>query len=136
MCIRDRYNINGNNYFKLRDVAQAMKEKKAQFEVIWNSNKQSIFITKDEPYTTIGGELPRFFESKNQTATPTTAKVFVDGTEVSFTAYNINGNNYFKLRDLGEKLDFLVEWNGADNQVIIGSHMAVSYTHLCPYWHG
>ena len=32
------------------------------------------------------------------TATTTTSSVLVDGKSVTFDAYNINGNNYFKLR--------------------------------------
>ena len=29
------------------------------------------------------------------------------------------GNNYFKLRDIGRALDFSVEWDGANNAIII-----------------
>ena len=34
------------------------------------------------------------------TANPTTSMVLIDGVEKSFEAYNINDNNYFKLRDI------------------------------------
>ena len=30
---------------------------------------------------------------------------------MQFTAYNIGGNNYFKLRDIGEAFDFGVDWD-------------------------
>ena len=33
------------------------------------------------------------------------------------TAYNIDGNNYFKLRDLGEKFNFGVDYDEATNTV-------------------
>ena len=33
------------------------------------------------------------------TAVPATANIFVDGVSKPFDAYNINGNNYVKLRD-------------------------------------
>ena len=36
-----------------------------------------------------------------------------DGSEVQFTAYHIEGNNYFKLRDIGEAFDFGVDWDEA-----------------------
>ena len=35
-------------------------------------------------------------------ATLSTNRILVDGQEVHLTAYNINGNNYVKLRDIGE----------------------------------
>ena len=50
---------------------------------------------------------------------PTGSKLLVDGREVSFTAYNIGGNNYFKLRDIGQLFDFGVGWDGATRTVTI-----------------
>ena len=47
------------------------------------------------------------------TTTPTTSTVYVDGKAVKFESYTINGNNYFKLRDVGQMFDFEVDWDGA-----------------------
>ena len=47
-------------------------------------------------------------------ATPTASKVFIDGVEVSFEAYNIGGSNYFKLRDLASAV------NGSVKQFKVG----------------
>ena len=44
------------------------------------------------------------------TAEPTWQKIFVDGEQVSMTAYNIAGNNYVKLRDIGQRVGFNVYW--------------------------
>ena len=40
-----------------------------------------------------------------------TNRILVDGQEVRLTAYNINGNNYVKLRDIGEQVGFNVYWD-------------------------
>lgn len=45
------------------------------------------------------------------TATLNQAPIYVDGTRVELTAYNIGGYNYFKLRDIAELVDFGVEWD-------------------------
>ena len=45
-------------------------------------------------------------------ATLSTNRILVDGEEVHLTAYNINGNNYVKLRDIGEQVGFNVYWDG------------------------
>ena len=43
--------------------------------------------------------------------TLSTNRVLVDGQEVRLTAYNINGNNYVMLRDIGRAVGFNVYWN-------------------------
>ena len=44
------------------------------------------------------------------TAEPTWQNIYVDGKQVSMTAYNIIGNNYVKLRDIGQQVGFNVYW--------------------------
>ena len=39
--------------------------------------------------------------SEAAVAEPTWQKIYVDGRQVSMTAYNIAGNNYVRLRDIG-----------------------------------
>lgn len=43
-------------------------------------------------------------------AQPTWQPIFVDGQQVEMEAYNINGNNYVKLRDIGKEVGFNVYW--------------------------
>ena len=43
--------------------------------------------------------------------------VYVDGQRVYLTAYQIGGNNYVKLRDIGEAVGFNVYWDGTSVQV-------------------
>lgn len=43
-------------------------------------------------------------------AQPTWQPIYVDGQQVQMTAYNINGNNYVKLRDIGKEVGFNVYW--------------------------
>ena len=47
-------------------------------------------------------------------ATPfaeTGQRILLNGQEIQLTGYTINGNNYFKLRDLGKALNFYVGWS-------------------------
>ena len=37
-------------------------------------------------------------------------RIVVDGKEAQMEAYVINGNNYVKLRDIGEQVGFNVCW--------------------------
>lgn len=112
----DAYNINGNNYFKLRDLAYVLSGTEKQFEVGWDGANNSISLTSGTVYTVIGGEMASK-GTGNKAPMATTSKIVLDGKEVSFTAYNIENNNYFKLRDIGEAFDFAVIWD-SDNNVI------------------
>ena len=55
-------------------------------------------------------------------ATPTTdidQRITLDGQEIELIGYVINGNNYFQLRDLGDKLGFGVSWDNDTHTVVI-----------------
>ena len=43
-------------------------------------------------------------------AEPSTQTFFVDGKQVYLQAYAIGGNNYVKLRDIGQAVGFNVYW--------------------------
>jgi hypothetical protein len=63
------------------------------------------------------------------TARPTAAAVLVNGRQVTFDAYNISDNNYFKLRDLafvlsGTGSQFEVRWDSVNNAIILTSGQA------------
>ena len=51
------------------------------------------------------------FTRGNQEAIPSWQPIYVDGEQVSMEAYNINGNNYVKLRDIGREVGFNVYWS-------------------------
>ena len=51
------------------------------------------------------------------TAVLSTQPIYVDGQQVTMTAYGIAGNNYVKLRDVGEAVGFNVYWNGSAVQI-------------------
>jgi len=57
----------------------------------------------------------------NLTATLSNQPIYVDGQRVSMTAYQIGGNNYVKLRDIGRAVNFGVTYDGGTNSVHIDS---------------
>lgn len=119
----DAYEIEDNNYFKLRDVAAILSGTEATFEITWNEDAQAIDMISGEEYTVVGGELETG-DGTVKTAETSTATIYLDGEEVSLTAYTINDNNYFKLRDLGEALGFNVSWDGDANSIVVASNEA------------
>ncbi len=115
----EAYNINGSNYFKLRDLAMVLNGSNKQFEVAWDGNKNAISLYTQKQYTIAGGELAKSGVANNQNATATTAALYIDGSQASFDAYQINGSNYYKLRDIGKAINFGVAWDESANTIII-----------------
>ncbi|HOM03109.1 MAG TPA: stalk domain-containing protein [Acetivibrio sp.] len=120
----EAYNINGYNYFKLRDIAQAVNNTEKNFEVTWDGANNAINLISNKPYTPAGGELAKG-DGKAKVAIPTTSKIYKDGKEIFLTAYNINGNNYFKLRDVAKAFDIGITWDGTTST--IGVDTSISY---------
>ncbi len=121
----EAYNIEGNNYFKLRDLAMAVSGTAKQFEVAWDSEKSAINLKSKLAYTPVGGEM-RQGDGAAKPYSPGTSKIYKDGNEIKPTAYLINGNNYFKLRDVASVFDFGVTWNAADLTIMVDTN--ASYT--------
>ncbi|MBR1969393.1 MAG: hypothetical protein IKA17_03455 [Clostridia bacterium] len=132
----EAYNIGGNNYFKLRDLAMALNGTEASFSVDWFEDSNSILIERGdytgdvcEAYVPVGGELQKG-DGTDKTAYVSTQNVeapmdggvcrwYENGEVIGWAAYNINGNNYFKLRDIAELFEFEVDWDSTNNCVII-----------------
>ncbi len=110
------YNIAGYTYFKLRDVAAALNDTAAHFEVGFDNTTKSISLTSDTPYTTSGSELGEV-PTENATAETSAQSILLDGEAISLGAYNIDGFNYFQLRELSEFLDFDVNWDNTTKTI-------------------
>jgi hypothetical protein len=122
----EAYNIDGNNYFKLRDLAKAVNGSEKQFEVGFDAEKNAISLESGKAYTSVGGELEVSAAPASQTANPTDSAILLDDEEVALTAYNINGNNYFKLRSIASAFNFGVTWDDKANTV--GIDTAIDYS--------
>lgn len=120
------YTIDGNNHFKIRDLAKVITGTEKQFEVEWDKAKKCINMTQNKPYTTVGGELDVLVELTEKEAKITTSKVYVNGKEVKLNTYNIDGNNYFKIRDIARVIDFGVSWEGTNRT--LGIDTSSTYT--------
>ena len=127
----EAYNINGNNYFKLRDVALALRGTEKQFQVIWNPSFKTVIdgksirgavdMTSNKGYTPVGGEMARG-DGLEKHAVLTSSPILKDGIQVtSVVGYNIKDNNFFKLRDLGDLFDFNVSWDGDRRCIIVNT---------------
>lgn len=103
------YKINDYNYFKLRDIAVLLNGTGKQFSVDYDASTGNVTITSGQPYAATDSDLAALPVESRQ-ATASTNVIYINGASAQLTAYNIDGFNYFKLRDLASALDFYVGW--------------------------
>ncbi len=114
------YNINGNNYYKLRDVAYLLADTESRFAVDWNDSARTIAITLFDDYVATGEEMQGATET-TLTVVDANTTMLCDGAVIAPTGYNINGNTYFKLRDLGDLFGFSVGYDETTQTVYINT---------------
>lgn len=134
----DAYTIENTNYFKLRDLAYVLNGTAKQFDV--ETKRVESVIKSDEygdtptfyttnhikigkPYTAVSGEMAEkgtnsitAFRGKGE------AYQIDNATAVenwSPAIYEIDGEEYLKLRDVAEKLNFSVTWDSEKNTIAI-----------------
>ena len=105
------YNIDGNNYFKLRDMAAILASTSRNFAVEWDEVHSAIHLNTGKGYEIGETDLQFPVGAKTVTAEPSQVLLYCDGEPLAIGAYNIEGNNYFKLRDIGEAVGFAVNWD-------------------------
>ena len=115
------YNIEGNNYYKLRDVAYLLSGTDRQFDVTWDAENNRIVLTSGKAYQQTGDEMTGSVSSIIQNLSASDSTIVLDGKSVSLTGYRVNGNNYYMLRDLGDALDFFVDFDEETDTVIVQS---------------
>lgn len=100
------------NYVKLRDVAQVLNGTAVQFQIGW---KGAVNIETGKSYTSNGSEMKTPFTGDRPYSTAT-ASTNIDGVPADLEAIVLTddqggGHTYYRLRDLGTALGFLVGWS-------------------------
>lgn len=115
------YNINGYNFYKLRDIAYILNGTDSQFNVTWDGANNRIILTDDAAYQEVGGEMTSSASTAIKNVSESDSTIVLDGKTLSLTGYRINGNNYYKIRDVGSALGFSVDFDPETEIVLIGS---------------
>ena len=104
------YNIDGNNYVRVRDVAVLLLGTESGFDVQWNEGLRRVELQSRTVYEPLGTEnepLPAGSRTTQSIVEPTVA----DGVANMVAAYQMDGCTYYKLRSLGDLCGFQVDWN-------------------------
>ena len=102
------YNIEDSTYFKLRDLGRLMN-----FAVSYDARTNAVHISPDAAYVPVLGESLTIQNTATTTANAVSSvqTLYLSGKRITPTVYNIKGNNYISLRELGKLVDFGVSYN-------------------------
>ena len=112
------YKINDSNYFQIRDLAAVLNGTGKQFSVGYDSSLSSVTATTGQGYAKQAGDLAGAPAGGTKEAQPSNDTIYINGKKVAAEVYKIDGNNYFKLRDLGKALNFYVGWSAEQGMYI------------------
>lgn len=104
------YNVDDYNWLKLRDLAMILNGTGKQFSISFDAFSNTVTIVTGPGYTAVGDELQETAPGSME-AISSPQRIIVDGISVELSAYNINGYNYIRLRDLADLFDFGVTFN-------------------------
>jgi len=129
----EAYNIDGFNYFKLRDIALVVSGTNKQFNVTWDGSVGAINLIPGNSYVADGSELATG-DGSQKTAFFNSSSIYKDGKRIILGAFTINGNNFFKLRDLCQTFNVGVTWDAASSTIGIDTSISYIVPQKTPVW--
>ena len=110
------YNLDGQNYFRLKDLAYYL-----DYELEYDTEADAVLLWKGG-----SGQKPESLKQISGTTpsiVPSQQTLFVNGENLSdrLNPVNINGYNYFKIRELAQAADFGLFYDADTNTVKISS---------------
>ncbi|MDO5713997.1 MAG: hypothetical protein Q4Q07_06150 [Tissierellia bacterium] len=122
------YNIEGNNYYRLRDVAKYFKDTMCAFEVGYQENTKTIILRVPLGRKPVLKDTP-MIKKTDGIGYPSKSKLQVEIQDILVydlakgkpKAYVIEDYTFFRLRDLAEFLLFDIGYDQKTNTVLIGT---------------
>ena len=115
----DAYTIDGNNYFKLRDLANLI-----DFAVEWRSETpNAMYIYTNKHYD--GSQVSTAAATAPKTATLSAMDIYINDTKVDandLSIYMIDNNNYFQVRQLASLINFGCRYDKVKNCIMVSKY--------------
>ncbi|MDD3138466.1 MAG: hypothetical protein PHX08_05795 [Lachnospiraceae bacterium] len=110
------YSINNENYFKLRDICNLVDAK-----IEYNSKSDEIYVFSDtKADNSQKSDTPSFFDKNPKYPKQAEKGFYVNGKKLNnLLAYNIDGYNYFKLREVAKAINFSCIWDEVAKIVVL-----------------
>lgn len=113
------YYIDGENYFRIRDLAFALKGTNKKFNIGYNSVKNEVVLYRGQDYNS-SGDIVVF--DNDALAHDFTGVLNLDGESRLINMYNIKGYNYCKIADIAKMLDFNLKYENVSRAIVINTN--------------
>ncbi len=128
VCINDKdvelnaYNIENSNYLNIYEFAATLKDSDRKFDIECLNDRNAINIVTEKECTSMVAEDKSLMDKSLKSAYLSKPDIYLDGNKVDITVYNINNDNYFKLRDIAEHMNFNISWESTKDSIIIDTN--------------
>lgn len=112
------YNINGENYCRIRDIAFALKGTNKKFDIEYNNLKNEINLVTGRNYKSEDDFV--IYENFDM-ANDFQGSLLLNNELRNVKSYNIKGYNYYDVEDIAEILDFSISYENVSKSVIINT---------------
>ena len=112
------FNINDNNYYKLRDIAYLLTETDKRFDIVYDTEKAAIVIQLGRSYL---GEKSSYNinDIKDITIEEKQVSLYLEDKEHQLLGYRINGSTYVKIRDIVAFLEMEIGWSNETKEITL-----------------
>lgn len=114
----DSYNIKGNHYFKMSDIARVINNTEKQFEVALVKESNRMNLTSKTAYTAT--------DIVYEDMTVSDITLYLDGKVILVKSYELGEGCYFNLRDVAKAIGFNVYWNKEEHSIDIDTSQLYS----------
>ena len=114
----DAYNIDGSNYFKLRDVAVILSGTEKEFDVGFDKKENLITIEPGKAYSKVKDAVSKITKESAKGLEKVNDVLYENNT-IYLTTALIDSSNYVKLRDIAKFVDFSLKYDGAKKEIMI-----------------
>ena len=121
------YNIDGYNYFRLQDLAIALKDGPARFSVAYDAAADLVALVRGGDCALTDEGAPAAGD-RSASAAPSVQTVTIDGAPARLSPYNIGGYNFFRLGELAPLLGFGLAYDKTENSGKITGAPAAAVT--------
>ena len=102
----------------LRDLAMLLNGTSARLGVNYDPERNAVALAPGETYAPVGGELTRGAD-RSETLKVSKQSLTAAGEALNLCAYNLGGNNFFRLQDLAPILGFTAEYDRETDTVLL-----------------
>ena len=112
------YNIDGDNYYRLTDIAKALRDTNKSFDVIYDKDEDAIYILRRRNFQDESMSIYKY----NDQAFDSESRLFIENREVIIPGVKISGHSYYNIRDIASILDFGVRLDPSDRSIFIDTN--------------